>query len=347
MSVGDKSVVFLLGAGCSYDAGVPISKDMIKKLESLLDDKQPLKDLYEYVKYTMEYGFKLTNQETEFNIESLLITLHLLEENKKARLYPFITGYSNNLLDVAGDNYKNVTSLIELIQEELPKWVTLSSYHRASYYNRFEKFQKEYNFALRVFSLNYDLCLEKNCGDSIVETGFWDDQQWDGNRFLQAVDEETTIYLYKLHGSINWERTNNELIISQQQGIVPDIIFGTDLKMQSIDPYLFYLYEFRKYLLSAEVIIVIGYSFNDAHINDLIRQAMIRGSDKKLITVGPVNDNENEKSIDNEKIRIGKKINLEEPDNIIIEDSSAKEFLNNTLSVKFIEEQLPSSDLPF
>ena len=36
MSVGEKSVVFLLGAGCSYDASVPISKDMIVKLEKLL-----------------------------------------------------------------------------------------------------------------------------------------------------------------------------------------------------------------------------------------------------------------------------------------------------------------------
>lgn len=34
MSVGEKSVVFLLGAGCSYDASVPISKDMIVKLEN-------------------------------------------------------------------------------------------------------------------------------------------------------------------------------------------------------------------------------------------------------------------------------------------------------------------------
>jgi hypothetical protein len=30
MSVGEKSVIFLLGAGCSYDATVPVSKVMIE-----------------------------------------------------------------------------------------------------------------------------------------------------------------------------------------------------------------------------------------------------------------------------------------------------------------------------
>ena len=36
ISIGDKDVIFLLGAGCSFDATVPVSGGMITKLEELL-----------------------------------------------------------------------------------------------------------------------------------------------------------------------------------------------------------------------------------------------------------------------------------------------------------------------
>lgn len=344
MSVGEKSVVFLLGAGCSYDASVPISNDMIVKLEKLLSTsyKDDLYPLYKYVRYTMEYGSKLSEQNQDFNIESLLVTLHALAEHKKTHLYPFVNGYTNDLIELAGPQFKNIKSLINLIQKELPGWVTLTTYRNASYYKNFETFQKSLNFALRIFSLNYDLCLENNV-DCKVETGFSDDHPWDGNRFMRAEDdEETAIYLYKLHGSINWERSNDQLRISQQQGITPDVIFGTDIKMQAIDPYLFYLYEFRKYVLAAEIIITIGYSFNDTHINDLIRQAMEYNKEKKLISVSPVTD------VSDEMNRINCRLELHENnDRIIIENKKAKDFLDNTLSVEYIGNKLPEPDLPF
>lgn len=257
-------------------------------------------------------------------------------------MYPFVNGYTNDLIELAGAQFKNIKSLINLIQKELPGWVTLTTYRNASYYKNFETFQKSLNFALRIFSLNYDLCLENNV-DCKVETGFSDDHPWDGNRFMRAEDdEETAIYLYKLHGSINWERSNDQLRISQQQGITPDVIFGTDIKMQAIDPYLFYLYEFRKYVLAAEIIITIGYSFNDTHINDLIRQAMEYNKEKKLISVSPVTD------VSDEMNRINCRLELHENnDRIIIENKKAKDFLDNTLSVEYIGNKLPEPDLPF
>lgn len=290
----------------------------------------------------MEYGSKLSEQNQDFNIESLLVTLHALAEHKKTHLYPFVNGYTNDLIELAGPQFKNIKSLINLIQKELPGWVTLTTYRNASYYKNFETFQKSLNFALRIFSLNYDLCLENNV-DCKVETGFSDDHPWDGNRFMRAEDdEETAIYLYKLHGSINWERSNDQLRISQQQGITPDVIFGTDIKMQAIDPYLFYLYEFRKYVLAAEIIITIGYSFNDTHINDLIRQAMEYNKEKKLISVSPVTD------VSDEMNRINCRLELHENnDRIIIENKKAKDFLDNTLSVEYIGNKLPEPDLPF
>ena len=297
MSVGEKSVVFLLGAGCSFDAGIPVSREMIAKLENLLIEKHEntLFPLYNYVKYTIDYGNKLSGIDSDFNIESLLVTLHALSEYKKTHLYPFVNGYRNDLLELAGINFNNVNRLIEVIENELAGWVTLRSYKKAEYYKSFERFQSQLNFAIRIFSLNYDLCLEKNVTCKI-ETGFYEDRPWDGNRFLQNDDDdETAIYLYKLHGSINWQRKNDQLCVSEQSNIKPDVIFGTDLKMQAIDPYLFYLYEFRKYVSTSELIVILGYSFNDNHINDLISQAMLSDEKKVLINVSPCENSDSEK----------------------------------------------------
>lgn len=345
MSVGEKSVVFLLGAGCSFDAGIPVSKEMIAKLESLLSEKhtETLFPLYNYIKYTIEYGNKLAGIDNDFNIESLLVTLHALSEYKKTHLYPFVNGYKNDLLELSGLKFSNIKQLIEVIENQLAGWVTLRSYRSAEYYKNFQKFQSQLNFAIRIFSLNYDLCLEKNVTCKI-ETGFYEDQPWDGNRFLQNDDDdETAIYLYKLHGSINWQRKNGQLCISEQSNIKPDVIFGTDLKMQAIDPYLFYLYEFRKYVSSSELIVTLGYSYNDSHINDLISQAMISNEKMSLISVSPCEDP------DKERDRLVHRLNLikEQADSITIVDKSAKEFLENILSVDYVGEKLPENDLPF
>ena len=295
MSIGDKSIIFLIGAGCSYDAGIPMSNTMINKIETKLsndDEWRDFHDLYYYVKYKIEYGIKLGGILQDYNIESLLVTLHHLSEHKKSILYPFISGYSNDLIDNAGRNFQMISKLIDRIEKELPKWITKSDYGAAEYYAGFDHFQKEFNYPIRIFSLNYDLCVEKQIPIERLETGFKNGESWDDTRFTHPNEEEqdAPIYLYKLHGSIDWERANSLLIRSQQMGIKPEIVFGTDVKMQAVDPYLFYLYEFRKYALLAKIIVVIGYSFNDAHINDLLKQALDADESRKILIVDPACD---------------------------------------------------------
>jgi hypothetical protein len=71
MSVGEKSVIFLLGAGCSYDATVPVSKVMIEKLESLLESSHndDLFPLYNYVntRWNMEITYLDKNRTLTLN----------------------------------------------------------------------------------------------------------------------------------------------------------------------------------------------------------------------------------------------------------------------------------------
>lgn len=343
MSVGDKSVIFVIGAGCSFDAGVPMSSTMIDKIESKLSDKDSgwadYRELYFYVKHTIEYGTKLGGILQDFNIESLLVTLHHLSEHRQSILYPFISGYSNDLIEYAGRNFSKIRELIGKVEDELPKWITKPDYKIADYYSGFLRFQNEYNYPIRIFSLNYDLCVEKHISAEHLETGFADGESWDGTRFTHSSDDEpdAPIYLYKLHGSIDWERNKTTLIRSQQQGIKPEIVFGTDVKMQAVDPYLFYLYEFRKYALLSKVIVIIGYSFNDHHINDLLKQALEADESRKLLVVNP-------QATDSMYDRVG----ISTSDGRIETKAvGAKEFLSSSLTVDYISSLLPNETIPF
>ena len=47
-----------------------------------------------------------------------------------------------------------------------------------------------------------------------------------------------------------------------------ELIFGTDAKLQSVDPFLFNVYELRNYSLPCKMIIVIGYSFTTRILTD-------------------------------------------------------------------------------
>lgn len=346
MSVGDKSVIFLLGAGCSFEAGIPMSNTMIKEIENKLSensDWNEYRDLYYFVKHTIDYGNRRNGTQQDFNIESLLITLHALAEHRKSILYPFISGYSNDLIEYAGRNFRKISGLIDKIETELPKWVTKSDYRAAEYYKGFSRFQKESNYPVRIFSLNYDLCVEKQIADGL-ECGFEDGSSWDGSRFTHASDEEpdAPVYLYKLHGSIDWERCKNTLIRSQQQGLKPDIVFGTNVKMQAVDPYLFYLYEFRRYALAAQMIVIIGYSFNDAHINDLLKQSIEAEEARRLLIVNPAYKDVSE---------IKGKLGLSNPDKtaaqITVIEKGARDFLESELTVDYISALLPKANLPF
>src|SRR5690606_32616506 len=75
------------------------------------------------------------------------------------------------------------------------------------------------------------------------------------------------------------------LTYSNGESSNPDWIFGTQYKMQYIDPYLFLFSEFRRRIFESKLIISIDYSFFDEHINGVISDALRDNPDRKLISV--------------------------------------------------------------
>ncbi len=92
------------------------------------------------------------------------------------------------------------------------------------------------------------------------------------------------IYLYKLHGSINWTESNNQNhlfnvreVQNLDQGTGERMIYPTPMKHMATlaSPYSDLFREFQKKIMQEKtVLVVVGYSFSDEHINNLIYQAL-------------------------------------------------------------------------
>lgn len=345
MKFRKEDIIFLLGAGCSKDAGIATSEDMIKNIEQLIQhdsDWKKFEYLYNYIKSAILYSDGIRGIfDSRINIERLVNALSELSNREENTIYPFIGNWNTKLIELAGDEFKNIKSFKQKIFEKLKKWVTLKDYRCASYYSKMINFRKSCDFYIRIFSLNYDLCLEKNKGDSYIELGFNEDtRKWDWNRFQPSENLSPDFYLYKMHGSIEWKRDDNgNLTYSEEVGHIEEhnIIFGTNYKLQYIDPYLFYAYEFRHYSLIAKLIITIGYSFGDDHINGIMGQSLKNDPNQILLCVLLGKEDE-------EKPRIQGKLGLRDSSQIVLKNMTAKKFMEEELTIEKLQSLFPSSE---
>jgi len=346
-------IIILLGAGASKDAGIPTSVDMIQRIEQLLEEKdwEQFRDLYNYIKSAIYYADGISGKfgsAVQFNIERLINTLNELEKKEEHTIYPFIGNWNIKLIELAEADFIKISEFKNKIIHELrDNWILIEDYSQASYYSKLLDFKDQYTFSLRIFSLNYDLCVEKNCSSRPIERGF-EQRKWDWRSF-DGQDEETAIYLYKLHGSIDWKRNEAGILTySDEPGKIDtddlEIIFGTSYKMQYIDPFLFFAYEFRRYCLESKLIITIGYGFGDEHINGIIGQALNNDKDRKILAVMYLGDNVGETEIKEKEIEIQGLLKLNFSNQVVLRNFSAKEFFRNHFDIKKLESLFPEAE---
>lgn len=65
------------------------------------------------------------------------------------------------------------------------------------------------------------------------------------------------------------------------------MVFGQRGKLRAEGPFLGLLAEFEKQLAVASRLIVIGYSFRDDHVNELIRRWIAEDIDRTILVVDP------------------------------------------------------------
>jgi len=134
---------------------------------------------------------------------------------------------------------------------------------------------------LHVATLNYDVTIEaagRQAGIPI-DTGMskWPEQQ-------AVTFDSKSVNLYKLHGSVSWERVPKELLGARgmlpfdrirelpggEEPRLPSVIFGAGNKLVAGGPYLDLLRRFERALEEVRVLMVAGYSFRDDHVNAVI-----------------------------------------------------------------------------
>ena len=341
-------VLILLGAGASIEAGIPDSASMVREIElgvgltaSPWVDYRPL---YHYIRSSIYFADGLDGlfgDRVSFNIERLVNALDELRKKEKHPLYPFVGAWNPKLLEVAGRDFDQVRSFrTEIVKTLRETWVALEKSEEAAYYGGLTRFQQELEYPLRVFSLSYDLCVEKVCGDTNVQRGF-DSRRWDWRLFNETSDDTASILLYKLHGSIDWRIENGRVTYSDApSSILEDdlaLIFGSTYKLQYVDPFLFLAYELRRWTLDeARVIVAIGYGFGDEHINGILQQSLRESSDRRLLAVVAPGTNEA-----SDVARISSLL-LAGADQVVVKASGAKKFLAEELTVENLAELFPA-----
>ena len=316
-------LIFLFGAGASAAASIPMSGQMIDNLEAGFV-KTPgtaheawlkYERLYRHVKSSILFarGLEVSAQAADFNIESLVNTLTELGRHIGHPLYPFIATWNQRFLDLAGGpGFGEVSEFKKAVVRALQKWILVDRLkEKSSYMDGLVNLRNSLEHPLRIFSLNYDRCVETL--ESLqpkfhIEQGFGEQSStvktWDYRLMASDLERRDTIevpdadvFLYKLHGSIDWKRGDEESVIwvpdtNKVMEIDPEflhIIFGREAKMDARDPFAFFFSEFRRASKAASLIIAIGYSFSDPHINQIVCGALRdKNKPKRLLCiVGP------------------------------------------------------------
>ena len=338
-------LVLLLGAGASVEAGVPHSKGMIERLENLVSSESEwvnYRPLYHYVKSAVLFADGMRGQadKTAYNIEKLVETLDELSKRDEHPLFPFVGAWHPKLSEVAGVDFKVVSEFRNAIVKRLrDDWIPLDQVEKSNYYGGILRLQREYQHPLRVFSLNYDLCVEEQCrrnSGNGPQRGF-EGRSWNWRRLAEVDNEigaeDDLVCLYKLHGSIDWffnPDAGRQLAYRDNVSSIPlddsALIFGTSYKLQYTDPFLFLAYEFRRWALEARMVLVVGYGFADAHINEILRQALDSDLTKVLVVVSP-GVSEGREKLRYEEQEIGKTLGLRANRQVVRVSCGAKKFL--------------------
>jgi len=153
--------------------------------------------------------------------------------------------------------------------------------------------------SLTVATLNYDRSVEILAGERGVgfETGI---DRWLARRRLRW-EQEQPLRLLKLHGSIDWAIDDRveagKLPMAGIKKLDPDkpsdaserpaIVFGEAGKLRAEGPYLELLLAWSQQLEEADVLLAVGYSFRDPHVNEILARWFNAVEGRRVIVLDP------------------------------------------------------------
>lgn len=249
-----KQIGLLLGAGVSKACGLPNIQDITKlAIKGITNDN---------------FIAMLDEEDTVENILNKTQQLRVLLKSGKE---------FNSLKE--SDIHDIEKTIKKIIFDELSIEIYTDNFYKLVLWLNFinRDYEKE------IFTLNYDLLVERALEKASLPyfSGFI------GNVkpffITDSVDDFHGVYvkqswvkLWKLHGSLNFVKdTNDKIYIDNSGSNVSEnlLIYPSMDKYLSSRkaPYISYLDRLRKYLVDKEkIVFVLGYSFGDDHINEVI-----------------------------------------------------------------------------
>ncbi len=271
--------LFLFGAGCSKVAGLPLTAELCDMVLEGIDDPTA-KKLLESIRE--EY-----DGESQSTIEDYLSDIVDLKAMADRRV---LRGCTNGTVAYQGTDYssENLSAALCKIKSEIRKAIGTGrtpdmSLHRlfVRHVNQLLTDKPSARRRTDYFVMNYDTLVEDALGRERISfsdgfaggiTGWWDPARFSDQTLMARV--------IKLHGSIDWCLFDHEYFPSRLRPseVEPPaeeqvMIWPTATKYREtqLDPYAQVLDLFRKALRpgSSEdaVLMVVGYSFGDNHIN--------------------------------------------------------------------------------
>lgn len=299
-----REVVFLLGAGATKDAGLPTATELTGCVEKAIErEYTSLLPVLRFIQGAIQFGKACRAQSltSSVNIEEVLMACSFLARRSERLEYPFVGAWHERInalqplpLEIQTDQVTDSFQFLsDFCKSRLHEWLEIKNPSALMYLWGFRKFTNA-GYKLRIFTLNYDECIERALEEAgVAWTNGFGENGW--NPGLLDSDSYRA-YLYKLHGSLDWVKDEKLGICSVKwppareseelpEDFEPLLIFGTDAKLQAVDPFLTLLFRFQQLLIAGSVLVVIGYSFGDAHVNDVILEALGRDPQMRCIVV--------------------------------------------------------------
>jgi SIR2-like domain len=169
---------------------------------------------------------------------------------------------------------------------------------------------KNHSEKITIFTTNYDKAIELYCsraGYQLID-GFWrngDEHVWRDDHFYyptlaSPAEGQNYVYLYKLHGSLNWKRhVTGTIIRTTEEGRSSDpnikenlLIYPTlSPKSDSGEPFNTVFKEFEAKMNDIDVCIIIGFSFRDNDISNMFKNFAGRNGSvkrrRRIIVISP------------------------------------------------------------
>jgi hypothetical protein len=337
-------VVYLLGAGASVDAGIPLARELtqiaLKQLNNSATawrDKNETAALNFVVAMMVAHRSRSGGGADQFpDIEAVVSAVELLATRDDLEVSPFIQNWDPsvdafdvqrlapgrrfNLTRVLKDGHVDTAFADELrrfIQDLAPRSGNGDTYSRLQTtligllrqsleikdIRQCDYLQQLVNLGrteeVTIATLNYDLGIELVAGDLDVPISLGI-ESWNETWRLTWLGQG--INLIKLHGSINWERTEiftrnlvglgfrnagvNIVDLNSASG-TPFVVYGRREKLRPEGPFLELRAKFENDLKDSTHLVVIGYSFADDHVNQLIRSWLAMDESRRLFVVDP------------------------------------------------------------